>query len=409
MKPRREVFLLCLLFAALYFVQGFAEPTEGLIAQPVRAQLRHLKMPTGEIAFYAMLIGLPWSFKLLFGLASDFVPLFGSRRKSYLLLSTLTAAVSLLVLAAIPLELQRLTSIFGLIFAASLGIAFTDVVVDALAVTAGQKHGLTGRFQAIQWGAIYTATIMTGSIGGWLSQHRLPWLGFLICGCLAAVSLLMTLLIVKEPVDERVGDFSALRSLWSTLQSPLVWTVGGFLFLWNFNPFSSVVQEAYMKGQLQLDEQFIGNARSISAVGSILACAAYAILGPRIPVRWLTHGSITAGVLSSLVYLVMWNGASALGVSLLSGLFYMSGTLVQLDLAARACKAESAGTTFAALMALSNTGMSLGIWLGGSCYDWLGVQLSNVPAAFALLVVLGSLSTAACWLLVPLLRVERLE
>ena len=82
----------------------------------------------------------------------------------------------------------------------------------------------------------------------------------------------------------------------------------------------------------------------------------------------------------------------------------MTGTLVQLDLAARNCKAESAGTTFAALMAISNIGVLLGIWLGGNWYDWLADQLQSVPAAYSLLVVLGALSTAACWLLVPAMK-----
>ena len=76
----------------LAVVHGVAEPTEGLIAQPGRAQLRYLKVSNGEISRYMFLIGLPWLFKLLFGLTSDFVPLFGSRRKSYLLLSSSSAA-----------------------------------------------------------------------------------------------------------------------------------------------------------------------------------------------------------------------------------------------------------------------------------------------------------------------------
>lgn len=401
MKFRREVILLSLLFATLYFVQGFAEPSEGLIAQPVRAQLRFLQVTPSEISHYSFLIGLPWSFKLLFGLTSDFVPIFGSRRKSYLLISTLLAAVSLFAVACIPFELQRLKTIFGFICAASIGVAFTDVVVDALAVSAGQKYGLTGRFQAIQWGGIYTATILTGSIGGLLSQYHLPWIGFVICGSLAVVSLVMTFAVVREEPHDKTSSMGVLRSLGSTLQSPLVWTVGTFLFLWNFNPFSSVVLEDYITKQLHLSEQFVGHTRSVAGIGSILSCGAYAVWGPRIPVRWLIHGSILTGVLSSLVYLLMWNEWSGLAVSLLSGAFYMLGTLVQLDLAARACKPESAGTTFAALMALSNFGMSLGIYIGGSWYEWLAQWLGNVPQAFAVLVLLGSLATATCWLLVP--------
>jgi MFS family permease len=404
MPFRREILLLSLLFATLYFVQGFAEPTEGLIAQPMRAQLRYLKVPSGEISRYMFLIGLPWSFKLLFGLMSDFVPLFGSRRKSYLLLSSLLAAGCLLAVAIIPFELSRLKLIFGLIGGASLGVAFTDVVVDALAVAAGQRYGLTGRFQAIQWGAMYSATILTGSIGGWLSQNHLPRFGSLICGSLAAFSLLMTLLVVKEPQYVATQEENAFQSLGITLKSPLVWTVGTFLFLWNFNPFSSVVQEGYMTNYLNLSEQFVGHTRSIAGLGSILACVGYAAWGPKIPICWLIHGSIVAGVCSSLVYLVMWDAPSALMVSLISGAFHMLGTLVQLDMAARVCKVESAGTTFAALMALSNTGTNLGILVGGNCYDWLGLQFGSTSIAYSLLVLLGTLSAAACWLLVPAMK-----
>ena len=401
MKLRRELILLCLLFATLYFVQGFAEPTEGLIAQPVRAQLRFLQVPPSKIGYFSFLIGLPWSFKLLFGLTSDFVPIFGSRRKSYLVLSTLLATVSLFAVAVIPFEFNRLKTIFGFVCAASIGVAFTDVVIDALAVAAGQKYGLTGRFQAIQWGGIYSATILTGSIGGWLSQYHVPWIGFLICASLALLSLVMTLLAVTEEPHNNPSGLGVMRSLVATLKSPLVWTVGTFLFLWNFNPFSSVVLEDYITKHLHLSEQFVGHTRSVSGIGSLIACVAYAVWGPQIPVRWLIHGSILAGVLSSLVYLLLWNEWSGLAVSLISGAFYMLGTLVQLDLAARACKPDSAGTTFAALMALSNTGMSAGIYLGGSWYEWLSHRLASDHLAFVFLVLIGSLTTAACWLLVP--------
>lgn len=400
MKPPRSVLLLSLLFATLYFVQGFAEPTEGLIAQPVRAELRHMRVPTDIASNYTFLIGLPWSFKMLFGLVSDFAPICGSRRKSYLALSTLCTAVCCLIAAAIPFELSRLNAIFWIIFVASLGVAFTDVVVDSLAVTTGQKYGLTGRFQAVQWGSIYLAAIMTGALGGSLSQNRLTWIGFMICGILAMVSLVMTLLVVSEPPKAR-ENVSPLQAIGTTLRSPLVWTVGGFLFLWNFNPFSSVVQEEYMTSVLRLTEQNVGDSRSASAVGSVLACAIYAIIGPRISIRQLIHGSIVVGIISSLVFLLMRDLRSALIVSFASGALHMFGTLVQLDLAARACHVDMAGTTFAGLMALSNTGSSIGNWFGGQWYEWLGNQQGHVHAAYSFLVLLGGLFTAASWLLVP--------
>ena len=79
----------------LYFVQGLAEPGEGLIAQPVRSLLSGWKKSPSEITQFMAIVSAPWVIKPIYGLLIDFVPLFGSRRRNYLLLATLMTAVSL--------------------------------------------------------------------------------------------------------------------------------------------------------------------------------------------------------------------------------------------------------------------------------------------------------------------------
>jgi hypothetical protein len=44
----------------------------------------YLGLDPGEMAIYISIIHIPWSFKILYGLISDNVPLCGTRRKSYL-------------------------------------------------------------------------------------------------------------------------------------------------------------------------------------------------------------------------------------------------------------------------------------------------------------------------------------
>ena len=53
-----------------------------------------------------------------------------------------------------------------LLTAMGLGLAFTDVVVDALMVEHGQRWQLTGAFQAVQWASIETASVLVGVGGG---------------------------------------------------------------------------------------------------------------------------------------------------------------------------------------------------------------------------------------------------
>src|SRR5947209_13688186 len=80
-----EAWRLGLLFGALYFLQGIGEPTDGLMAQPVRSLLKAWGLGAREITAFSALLALPWMFKPLYGLLSDFVPLFGTRRKGYLI------------------------------------------------------------------------------------------------------------------------------------------------------------------------------------------------------------------------------------------------------------------------------------------------------------------------------------
>ena len=86
-------------FAALYFVQSVGvAPTSGLVAQPVALSSKAGRIAAALGALMALL-AVPWTIKPIFGLLSDFVPLFGSRRRNYLLLAN-GGGASLLLLAS---------------------------------------------------------------------------------------------------------------------------------------------------------------------------------------------------------------------------------------------------------------------------------------------------------------------
>ncbi len=279
-ERRRLLFV----FGALYFVQGVAEPTEGLIAQPVRSLLRSWGHDAAAIGAFAALLSVPWMIKPLYGLATDFVPVFGSRRKGWLVLWTLATATALFVLWLIDVPDGAVGLLLGLLFVPTVGVAFTDVVVDALMVEEGQPRGLTGTLQSMQWGAMYTATILTGWLGGYLSQHGLQRLGFAICALTAGGALVVALTLVREPPAPR-GEASlkgAARSLGATARHPAVLLVALFLFFVGFNPFGASVTYVHMTEALHLDESLYGETVSVQAVAAVLASATYgAILSAR--------------------------------------------------------------------------------------------------------------------------------
>jgi MFS family permease len=92
-------------------------------------------------AFFSITV-IPWLIKPLYGLISDFVPLFGRRRKSYFLLTSGLAATMGFTLSMMPAYTYWGIAIFFTLM--GLGLAFTDVLTDAMMVENGQHLGLTG-------------------------------------------------------------------------------------------------------------------------------------------------------------------------------------------------------------------------------------------------------------------------
>lgn len=80
-------------FALVYLVEGLGQ-IGGLISQPLNYYLKQVYGWTPlQITAYLTIFNIPWIIKPIYGLFSDFVPLFGYRRKSYLLLANCGAVV----------------------------------------------------------------------------------------------------------------------------------------------------------------------------------------------------------------------------------------------------------------------------------------------------------------------------
>jgi predicted MFS family arabinose efflux permease len=253
---------------------------------------------------------------------------------------------------------------------------------------------------------MYSATVLNGVIGGYLSEHHRADLGFLLCGGMLIVTASATLWFVDEPPAKQLDGKAwrlAVGDICDALRHPALWLVGGFLFLWNFNPFTSSMMYVYMTTELELSDQFYGYTVSIEALASIAASLAYGLYCRRVPFRALVHLSILCGVISTVAHCWLRDPTSAILVSIVVGFTYMTATLVQLDLAARACPAQSAGTMFAMLMALSNVSTSLATAGGGQIYE-TAKDRWDAWTAFNVLVAIGAVTSASCWLLVPWLR-----
>ena len=395
---RRRLFRLSAFFAAIYFVQGIAEPNAGIANQPIFFLLKDgLHLSAAETATFLAIVAVAWNNKPIYGLISDFFPLFGYRRKSYLILASALAAAAWALLGSQTDYAYAPTLL--ILALCGLGLAFSDVLCDAVMVETGKPLGMTGRFQAVQWGSINTASVLAGIGGGWLSQHVSYQRTFLFVSLFPIISLVATVWCLREARTRysREVVHQTARAVGSAIGSRPLWVAAGFIFLWNFSPSFGVPLEYHMVDRLGFPKIFLGTLDSLSSAAAILGASIYGRISQRMPMRRLLNLSVGIGIAAAFSYWGLAGRWSAVALALGNGLVTMIASLATFDLAARSCPDKAEGTFFAALMSIANIGTATSQFLGGRLYDWLGLNW---------LILLSGLATAACWLIVPLIRLD---
>jgi MFS family permease len=99
------------------------------------------------------------------------------------------------------------------------------------------------------------------------------------------------------------------------------------------------------------------------------------------------------------VYWLLTREAGAYEISIIFGFTYMTASIIQSDLAARACSLDAAGTIYALFMSICNFGSALSTWIGAYMYDMIKASWS-AEDAFRLLIIMNGVFTASCWLVV---------
>jgi predicted MFS family arabinose efflux permease len=266
----------------------------------------------------------------------------------------------------------------------------------------GNPRGLTGAFQAVQWGAIYIASVLVGELGGFLAERRSLSAAFVLAALFPLISLGVTLFVVHDPPAR--ADREALRRTLAAVRGAVgerdLWIVAGFIFFWTFSPSFGPALLYYQTDTLKFSQQFIGHLTALGALAAVGGAVIYAPVSRQVSLKRLINISIGIGVAGTLAYLLYRGTWSAVLIDTVFGGVGMITQLAFLDLAAKSCPRRAEATFFALLMSVFNGGTQSAQVVGGYLYDWLG---------FTILVLISAAFTALAWMLVPLVQIDRIE
>jgi hypothetical protein len=162
-------------------------------------QKETLRLTPADAAAIGFWLGLPWSMKMLVGVASDRYPILRSRRTAYLLLGTAAS------LAGYALVAWWVTTRDGYLLAMLLvvtGFMIQDVVADALSVEVAESDDEVAQVQTLGRMALLVGTISVGYASGHLAGALGPRPVFALAAVLPVVVAAAALFIrpARRPV-----------------------------------------------------------------------------------------------------------------------------------------------------------------------------------------------------------------
>ncbi|KAH9150036.1 hypothetical protein AeRB84_007049 [Aphanomyces euteiches] len=234
----------------------------------------YLNLEGYQTSAYSVLVVIGWSYKIFFGALSDCFPIFGYRRKPYMVIGWIFTMICLAIMAFSNLgepycnrektkycgttlsqvpasELQYFnfnapnkgTTFIVLSMLVSFGYVLADCAADAMVVEYAQREpiAIRGRVQT----AIYTVRTITGMFAlcisgfglngvnykGSFSFSMAPNVPYGLCliPCVLVVILTFWLVVDKKHQGEPVRVYAA--KIWDLLQQRAVWQICAFRFV----------------------------------------------------------------------------------------------------------------------------------------------------------------------------------
>jgi folate/biopterin transporter len=423
----------------VYLVQGIL----GLARLAISFFLKdELFLSPAQVAALMGIVMLPWVIKPVFGFISDGLPIFGYRRRPYLILSGILGTISWVSLATIVHTTWAATLAIAL---TSLSSAVSDVIVDSLVVerARGESQAAAGSLQSLTWGTVALGGLITAYFSGMLLEHFTTRHIFLITASFPLIVSGVAWLIAETPVNKTQGERQfpidptrkqvsgessqvkaavqddhcltkednnssnsptikhQLKQLRKAVSQKAIWLPTAFIFIFLAMPNAESAFFFFTTNELHFQPEFLGRVRLVTSIASLIGIWIFQRFLKTVPFRIIFGwSSVISTVLGMTMLLLVTHTNRALGIddhwfsigdNLIIKVMGEIAYMPVLVLAARLCPPGVEATLFAVLMSITNLAGLVSHELGAILMHQLGITETNFDAMW-LLVVIANLS-----------------
>ncbi|NJM56580.1 MAG: folate/biopterin family MFS transporter [Synechococcales cyanobacterium RU_4_20] len=396
-EPTPELMALLL----VYFIQGIL----GLSRLAVSFFLKDdLSLSPAQVSALMGIAAIPWMIKPLFGFISDGLPIFGYRRRPYIVLSGFLGMASWLALGTVIDSTLEATIAIGM---SSLSVAISDVIADSIIVERArhESRDRAGSLQSLSWGVAALGGLISAYLGGAAAPNLDTRSLFLITAVFPLLVSAGAWLIAEEPTTDPPG-FGEVRQQLGQLKIAItqraIWMPTLFLFLWQCTPGSEAAFFFFTTNELGFQPEFLGRVRLVSSLAMLIGVWVFQRFLKNVPFRSIFGWAIAASSSLGLTSLLLVTHANrnlgisdewfSLGDSLVLVIAGQIAFMPVLILAARLCPPGIEATFFALLMSIVNFGGTISSELGALLTHALHVTEVDFENLW-LLVLITNLST----------------
>lgn len=393
-NDRFKLFDAGIIIAAGMLATSLAQP-QILAGLPLENLLKNeLHVDRAANAAFFFWASFAWYFKPLVGVITDSFPLFGTRRKSYLLISTILAVLAWAGLYFTPHQYNKLLWITLVI---NVCMVMASTVIGAYMVEIAQAFSGSGRLVAVRNAVEQLTLIIAGPAAGFLGGVAFGWTAA-VCGGVMFLLVPLTLLFLHEPYrkvpkrDSVNGEVSAsahsgaaklLAEIVTIAKARYVWAAAGLMALFYMAPGLSTALFYKQQNDLHLDTQGQGSLQLIGAIAGIAGALTYGFVCRRWNLRALLLIGLALATVGSLGYLCYYSIPNAQKIEAFNGFCYAAAELSIMDLAIRATPKGSEAFGFSLLMSVRNFALFGTDWVGSAMIDRLHWSFSSVVVADA--------------------------
>ena len=374
--------------AAFVIITGIVATTlaqPGVLASlPIRNLLKNeLGLDRTASAAFLFWIGIAWYLKPFAGIVTDTFPLFGTRRRSYLLISSILATLGWLSLTVTP---HTHTALLSVIIGINTFMMLASTVTGGFLVETAQAAAASGRLTALRQVVQQACSLVNAPLSGYLAAVALAWVA-LASGAIVFLLVPVTIWFLKEP-RHPPQPLSAVKTQFHTIaQARTMWAAAGLMLLFYIAPGASTAIFYKQQNELHMTTQIQGWIGFTASIAGVLTALLYGWACERLTLRTLLFIGISVSTVINLLYVFYASIPLAFAIDTLNGFAFTLAELSLMDLAVRATPHGSEGLGYSLMLSVRNLALFGTDVLGSKLLDSYGWSFNS-------LVVANSVTTA---------------